>query len=73
MPLGTRYIQPMTKTEAIQYYGTHAKLARALGISRQAVTDWGDRIPEGRQWQLEVVTGGDLKADRRDLPEAATA
>jgi DNA-binding transcriptional regulator YdaS (Cro superfamily) len=54
----------MSKQEAILYFGTQAALARALGIHRAAVNAWGDAIPEGRQYQIEVLTAGKLKADR---------
>jgi hypothetical protein len=52
----------MTKQDAIDYYGSQAALARALGIHRAAVHAW-EEIPVGRQYQIEVLTGGDLKAD----------
>ena len=52
----------MTKQHAIDYYGSQAALARALGIHRAAVHAW-EEIPLGRQYQIEVLTGGELKAD----------
>jgi DNA-binding transcriptional regulator YdaS (Cro superfamily) len=52
-----------TKT-AIRKFGSAAALARALGIKRQSVHDWGDEVPEGRAYQLEVLTNGELKAPR---------
>lgn len=52
----------MTKHEAIAYFGTQAALARALGVNRAAINGWGDKIPPGRQYQLEVITKGRLKA-----------
>jgi len=56
----------MTKSEAIAFYGGKpSKLARALGVHPAAVTNWSERIPEGRQYQLEVITKGKLKADRK--------
>lgn len=56
---------PMTKNEAIQHFGGVSALARALGINRWAIYQWGDRPPEGRQYQLELMTGGALKADKQ--------
>ena len=50
--------------DAIRHFGSSAALARALGISRQSIHDWDDVVPEGRQWQLEVVTNGALRAKR---------
>lgn len=52
-----------TKT-AIRYFGTAAELARRLGISRQSVHDWQGKVPEGRQYQLEILTNGALRAKR---------
>lgn len=52
-----------TKT-AIKHFGSAAELARHLGISRQSIHDWGDEVPEGRQYQLEILTNGALRAKR---------
>ena len=46
--------------------GTHQSLADALGISREAVTMWGGRIPESRAYQIQVISGGRFQA--KDLP-----
>lgn len=46
--------------------GTHESLANALGITREAVTMWRGEIPEARAFQIEVLSGGKLKA--ADLP-----
>jgi hypothetical protein len=37
-------------------------MARALGICRQSITSWGDTVPLARQYQIERLTGGRLKA-----------
>ncbi|WP_421268419.1 Cro/CI family transcriptional regulator [Aeromonas veronii] len=53
------------KTElAVDYFGTKAAIADALGIKKSAVSQWGDTIPKGRAYQIEVLTGGKLKADQ---------
>jgi hypothetical protein len=54
----------MKTSDAIQHFGSAANLARALGITRAAVSLWGERPPLGRQYELEVLTGGALKAQR---------
>jgi hypothetical protein len=54
----------MRTEEAIQHFGTAAELARQLGITRQSVHDWGDTVPVGRAYQLEVLTNGALRAPR---------
>ncbi|WP_429052896.1 Cro/CI family transcriptional regulator [Aeromonas rivipollensis] len=53
----------MLKHDAITYFGGITATAKALGISHVAVSKWGDTIPQGRAYQIEVVTGGALKAD----------
>jgi len=58
----------MKKQDAIEHFGDAVKLAKALGISKQAVYKWPDVVPEGRQYQLEIVTQGKLQAER---PSAA--
>lgn len=67
----------MTKQEAIDYFGGAKdggvrKLADALGISVQAIYDWPEgAIPTGRQYQLQVLTKGRLKADAQSTTPAA--
>lgn len=53
----------MKKADAVKHYGSPSALAKALGITLQAVGQWGDDVPELRQYQLEKLTGGKLKAD----------
>lgn len=54
----------MRTKQAIKHFGSAAALAKALGITRQSVHDWGDEVPEGRAYQLEVMTDGVLIAPR---------
>jgi len=61
------------KTElAVDYFGTKAAIADALGIKRSAVSQWGETIPQGRAYQIEVLTGGKLKASARSTPQQPT-
>lgn len=53
----------MNKGDVLSYFGGVAATAKALGISHVAVSKWGDTIPQGRAYQIEVLTGGALKAD----------
>lgn len=53
----------MNKSDVLSYFGGVAATAKALGISHVAVSKWGDTIPQGRAYQIEVVTGGKLKAN----------
>ena len=44
------------KRKAIAWAGgTSIALAAKLGVSRQAVGLWGNKIPQGRRWQLYVL------------------
>jgi transcriptional repressor of cell division inhibition gene dicB len=52
----------VTKDDAISYFGSQAALADALGIRQPSVAGW-ETVPELRQLQLEIMTGGKLKAD----------
>lgn len=54
----------MKTEEAVAYYGGVKKLADALGVWPQVVYAWGERPPMSRQYELEVRTDGELKADR---------
>ncbi|WP_421169187.1 Cro/CI family transcriptional regulator [Aeromonas dhakensis] len=59
------------KTElAVDYFGTKAAIADALGIKKSAVSQWGDTIPKGRAYQIEVLTGGKLKADQHHTAQS---
>lgn len=53
----------MNKSDVLSYFGGVAATAKALGISHVAVSKWGDTIPQGRAYQIEVLTGGELKAE----------
>ncbi|MCU8012213.1 Cro/CI family transcriptional regulator [Shewanella sp. SM74] len=63
----------MTKEEAVKFYGSQSKLAKALGINPASVSQWGDDVPELRAFQIERLTGGQLKATALQLanPEQA--
>ncbi|WP_027855567.1 Cro/CI family transcriptional regulator [Marinobacterium litorale] len=54
----------MKRSEAIQYFDGIPALAKALGITYEAVRQWPeDGIPPLRQFQIQVMTNGELKAD----------
>jgi len=69
----------MTKSEVIAFFGNPMKVARACGLTHQAVLAWRE-VPQQWQFQLERMTDGALVADcplppyalgiaARDLPE----
>ncbi|CAK2030993.1 transcriptional repressor of cell division inhibition gene dicB [Vibrio crassostreae] len=55
--------QIMKLNEAIKKVGSKAEICRLLKVSASAVTQWGEDVPELRQYQLEVLTNGKLKSD----------
>lgn len=57
----------MTTQEAAHYFGSRVKLAAALGITPAAITFWGERPPITRQYQIEVLSGGALKAEKKSV------
>ncbi len=57
----------MTTQEALDYYDNNPmQMAQALGVWVSAIYQWGEYPPIGRQFQLEVLTEGKLKAERND-------
>lgn len=56
----------MTLKEVLDFYGGVRNLAKELGVSTQVIYTWVDRPPMSRQYEIEVRTGGKLKADRHD-------
>ena len=52
----------MRKEDAVAHFGSQDKVAAALGITRQAVQAWPDRVPWERAFQLEEITHGRLQA-----------
>lgn len=57
----------MTTDEAIKFF-TRPVLYKLLKLRtpRQTVSAWGERPPMGRQYQIEILSGGQLRADDFD-------
>jgi hypothetical protein len=53
----------MKHSDLVKKWGNEAKAAAAIGESRQNLNRWKKRIPLDIQVQVEVLTGGELKAD----------
>lgn len=55
----------MTLDHVLEHFGNMNRVARALGISRQAVWKWqrSGRVPLRAQYQIEIITARQLKAD----------
>jgi len=61
----------MTVRELIDYFGGISKMARTLGCTTQAIYAWGETIPRGRAYEIEVLTKGEVKAVDLPIKEAA--
>lgn len=62
----------MLKTQVIAHFDdSPVAVARALGITRSAVNQWGDRIPLDKALRLQAITNGVLAVDMDDydLPD----
>jgi len=53
----------MRTDEAIKHFGGVRELARVLETSTQAIYKWGKRVPRGRAFELQVITGGKLRVE----------
>ncbi len=53
----------MKTDDVIAHFGGITPLAKALEVKTQAISQWGENIPKLRAYQIEVLTGGELKAD----------
>ena len=53
----------MLKETAIKHFGSAAAVAKAIGRTPSAVTEWPDIVPEGMAYKIQVITGGLLRAD----------
>jgi len=64
-------IKRMKKVDAVAYFGNESKLARALGITKGAVNQWGEIIPELRAVKLDTITKRKLKYEPYTLKQAS--
>lgn len=53
----------MTTKQAIKYFGSVKALSEALSIWPHGIYRWGDSPPKLRQFEIERITDGELKAD----------
>jgi DNA-binding transcriptional regulator YdaS (Cro superfamily) len=63
----------MRTTEVVNHFGTKAAIARALGITRQSLSQWGEFPPQLAQYRLEELTNGKLKRSKlTKIPKKTT-
>jgi transcriptional repressor of cell division inhibition gene dicB len=72
----------MLKSDVLKHFDAEDRslqaTATALGITKSAVSQWGEVIPAGVAYKLQVMTAGVLRVDpslyakeQADPPEAA--
>ena len=59
----------MKKQTAISYYGSQVRLAKAAGVSKQAVWNWGEFVPPTIAELLHKNTNGALQYDPSAYPD----
>lgn len=52
----------MKTQEVIDHFGSKAAIAELLGCHKSTVSMWGDEPPLGRQYEIQALTKGKLKA-----------
>lgn len=53
----------MLTKHVVDFFGTKAAAARALGITKGAISNWDDIVPQTSVWRVEQATNGRLKPD----------
>lgn len=61
----------MLKSHVLDHYGSLNSVAKALGITKSAVSQWPDVIPEGNAYKLQFLTSGVLRVDASLYPSMA--
>lgn len=51
----------MLKLDVVMYFHTQREVAKSLGITEQAVSSWGEIIPEKNALRLHQITDGLLE------------
>jgi hypothetical protein len=54
----------MLKTTVKRHFGSLEAIAQALGITKSAVSQWPERVPEGAAYKLQFITGGKLRVNQ---------
>ena len=53
----------MFKQDAINYFGSKSKLAKAAGVAPASVSVWGELVPEKNAMRLQLASEGVLQYD----------
>lgn len=65
----------MKPETAIDWAGSQAELAKRLGITPSAVSQWVSDgiVPEGRAYQIQVISAGAVRVDPSDYRRSESA
>lgn len=65
----------MKTKDVIAHFGSQQEVAKVLRIHKSAVSQWGDKVPRLRAYQLERITNGALSVDDNEYskPKAGEA
>lgn len=64
----------MTPKQVVDYFGgTIPKAAKQLDVTYQAISQWlaANKVPRGRQFEIQDLTDGGLKVDKSFKKEVA--
>jgi hypothetical protein len=53
----------MLKADVMKHFETYQSVADALEITRSAVQQWGEVVPETSAYKLQVITAGRVRVD----------
>lgn len=64
----------MKPSDLISFFRTATGVAHALGCAPSTVSEWvaSNQVPDGRQYQAQLATNGQLLADRPALRSSTT-
>ena len=63
----------MFKQDAINYFGSKSKLAKAAGVAPASVSVWGELVPEKNAMRLQLASEGVLQYDPEVYDQQAKA
>lgn len=53
----------MKTADVVRHFGNRVKTAKALGVTKSAVSQWGEVVPERIAYKTQIITGGALRVD----------
>jgi hypothetical protein len=70
---GEQMVRNMTPEKVIDHFESISSTASALGITYESVRKWviQGKVPQSRQYEIEILTGGKLKAEPKPKQKVA--